>query len=133
MREETQFSFLDGAEAFSRWFGIDAPYFHDAEVESLTLTHRGESRLSIRTFRMTPEVDAAGYFVLEKHCLLTFILQDVFEVDLDAFDEGAILMGLTVLRHEQGMTLDLDPVIGVGGRISARGCRVEYLPRETVA
>ncbi|MDQ8027509.1 MAG: hypothetical protein REJ23_02195 [Brevundimonas sp.] len=133
MAAETQFSFLDGAREFSRWFGNDAPYFHDAEVESLTLTHRGESLLSIRTFRMTPEVDAAGYFVLEKHCLLTFILQDVFEIDLDAFDEGATLMGLTVLRHEQGMTLALDPVIGVGGRISARDCRVEYRPREANA
>jgi hypothetical protein len=133
MTAETQFSFLDGARDFSRWFGSDAPYFHDAEVEGLTLTHRGESRLSIRAFRMTPEVDAAGHFVLEKHCLVTFILQDVFEIDLDAFDEGAILMGLTVLWHERGVTLDLDPVTGVGGKISANACRVEYTPRETMA
>lgn len=133
MNEETQFASLEGAREFSQWFENEAPYFHDAEVESLTLIHRGESRLSIRTFRMTSEVDVAGYFVLEKHCLVTFVLEDVFEMFLDAFDEGTILMGLTVLRHERGVVLDLDPVIGVGGKIGAKACRIEYAPRETPA
>ena len=129
----TRFAELDGAEAFCRWFGTEAPYFHDAKVESLVLRHGEETRLRIHAFRMTDQVDAAGYFVLEKHVLLTFVLRDVSVVQLEAFDQGATLMGLTVLRDETGVTLDLDPVIGVGGQISARHCRVEFAPHEIAA
>jgi hypothetical protein len=126
----TRFAELEGAAAFCEWFGSPAPCFHDASVAGLSFEHRGRSRIVLHAFRMTSEVDPGGYFVLDRHCEVSFTLDGVTEVRFRDFDEGSILQGLTVTIEGGKIVLDLESVVGADGRVSAAGCQVAFAPRQ---
>jgi hypothetical protein len=49
---------------------------------ALHLDRRGPSSLVAHTWAMTKEVDAKGYYVLEKHVVVEFVLKDIFDLKL---------------------------------------------------
>jgi hypothetical protein len=51
---------------------------------------------------MTNQVDAAGYFVLTKHTLVTLRFHDVEDCRLDGFNHHNAILGLTVTEADPG-------------------------------
>ena len=66
---------IPGAAGVLAWFGY-WPSFHDAEGLSITLDRSHPSRIVVHTWNRTDEVDARGYFVLDEHAIVTFVLED---------------------------------------------------------
>lgn len=93
--DEDLFLALDGGKKVADWFGF-VPSFHDATLDKLTLSG-GSGTISLRAFRTTSEVDADGYFVLDKHALVDIFLDDITGIILDG-DATSIVLDLCVRR-----------------------------------
>jgi hypothetical protein len=96
--DEDLFASLPGGRAVIDWFGF-CPYFHDSVLERLELSERNAS-LAIRAFRMTNATDANGYFILDRHALVTLQMRSVTGLRLDG-DAGSIMSELTIRRLEE--------------------------------
>lgn len=140
-RERTYQTIPGGPELLA-WFGR-APSFHDAEIVNLNLSRRGPSALSLHAWNMTQEVDARGYFVLDKHAVVTFTLEDVIDLQLDSFSHQNVIYGLSLRRTlpdpnrrpyqssdpaSEDWELELEPCFGLNGKIRCRKISVSYLP-----
>ena len=122
--------FLDGvagARELEAWFGY-WPTFHDAEVLSLTLERKGLSRLSVHTWHMTNQVGERGHYVLTKHILVSFILDNVTDCDLSGFNHQNVLSSLRLEREAKGYKLSLDPCFGLNGSITTERLHIEMEP-----
>ena len=125
---------IRGAADILRWFGY-WPSFHDAEVLSITLDRSHPSRIVVHTWNRTDAVDARGYFVLDKHAIVTFVLEDflldqqgITNTQIDGFNAQNVLSSLTVRKTVEGYDLILYGIYGVSASISARRLRVELSP-----
>ena len=125
---------IPGAPDVVAWFGY-WPSFHDAEVLSITLDRSSPSRIVVDTRTRTNEVDARGYYVLDKHAIVTFVVEDflldqegITNTQIDGFNHQNVLSGLTVTTTLEGYDLILDGIYGVSASISARYLRVELSP-----
>ncbi len=125
-REEA-FQDIGGANALIEWFGY-WPSFHDAEVLSIELNRSGASRMRIHTWEMTREVDTKGFYVLQKHVVVSFLMDDLDQVRLEGFNHQNTLMELEVTRTDRGLRLTLDDVYGVTGTITAGAIKIEFAP-----
>jgi hypothetical protein len=67
---------IQGSAELYDWFKY-WPDFHDAEILSLHLDRKGTSSLRVHTWEMTKETNEKGYYVLEKHVVVEFILEGV--------------------------------------------------------
>ena len=79
---------------FGRW-----PSFHDAEVWSLTQerTPKGFDVIAtIHVFEMTSEVDARGFFRLQKHTRVVFRFVDCRETRFQWFNHQNVLSELQI-------------------------------------
>lgn len=92
---EAFFRTLPGGPEIADWFGF-APSFHDANMERLELAD-GSATLVLATFRMTSEVDDRGFFVVDKHALVTIKLARVSAVSLTG-NASSIVSRLTFSR-----------------------------------
>lgn len=104
------------------------PSFHDANVISFTGPN-AESQtvdLVLHTFEMTSEVDAKGYYILNKHILVTFHFDGVHDASLERFDSGNILFGLEITRPDAANSfhVKLDSVMDMPGDFSATSGQV---------
>lgn len=79
--DEDLFGSLPGGQTVIDWFGF-CPHFHDGNLERLELSG-GNAVLAIRAFRMTSKVDAAGYFVQDRHAVVTLRMRGVTGVKLE--------------------------------------------------
>ena len=120
---------LDGAQELHDWFGY-WPGFHDAEIVSLHLNRRGPSSLLIHTWEMTSKVDDHGSYVLEKHIVVEFILEDISELDLSGFSHQNVIFGLGLEKKGEGFSLILDPCYGLAGTINAKNVSIRLKPGE---
>jgi hypothetical protein len=118
---------LPGGQALIEWFGR-VPRFHDAELQEIRLASNGPSTLRIRTWRMTNQVDDRGYFVLDKHAMVTITLERVSSVALDHFDLPGIIGDLEITSVENGFQLSWDGSYGVEGRLRAEQLRIDFTP-----
>ncbi|WP_432283396.1 hypothetical protein SLT36_15310 [Aminobacter sp. BA135] len=75
---------IPGARELVGWFGF-VPHFHDAEIFDIDLSSSRSGYLKIRAFRMTDEVDDLGYFVLDRHVVVTLTLETISEISLSDF------------------------------------------------
>jgi hypothetical protein len=95
---------LAGASEILEWFGF-VPSFHDATMNGLEIAN-GSAALSLNVFRMTDQVNAQGYFILDRHALITLHLDGVTGVSLkgDAsstvFELGIRPVGTTAITWE---------------------------------
>jgi hypothetical protein len=112
---------------FGRW-----PSFHDAVLEELSLNLPGETRLALRTWNGSSELDERGYFRTTHRALVKILLTDVLELELTGTDleAGCILFGLLLEADSFAYRIRLDPVLGLGGEIRCKGVRLEIYPEE---
>ena len=121
---------LEGGLALCAWFE-GAPSFHDATLHELELRQGAPSRLVASTFRMEPEVDSQGYFILTKHVDVTFTISDLIEVELFEFMEAAIMFGLDIEIDKDGIMLKFSSSYGVHGQIKAKRIVVSFEPKQS--
>jgi Immunity protein 50 len=118
---------VGGAAELEAWFGY-WPTFHDAEVLSVALERKGASRLRVHSWHMTNQVDERGYYVLTKHIVVSFILENVTDCDLGAFNHQNVLNNLSVEREPAGYKVTFWPCYGLNGSITAAHLRIELEP-----
>ena len=107
---------VEGAKNLRDWFGY-WPNFHDAEVISLHLNRSATSSLLLHTWEMTKETDEHGYYVLAKHVVVEFVLEEILDLSLSGFSHQNVLFGLAVHRIENGFRLTLGDSYGIAGTI----------------
>lgn len=130
-----------GAELIS-WFG-HCPTFHDAEIVSLDLRRREPSRLSVHGWNIMSTLDHDGYYVLDRHAVVTFVLEEILDLELRGFSAQNVISELTIARapirpeRQKDYTLDASPddyellledCYGLAGRFSCRRISIELTP-----
>ena len=120
---------ITGANALAVWFG-SWPSFHDAEIHELHLDRQGVSWLKVHTWRMTDRVDDKGYYVLEKHVMVTFSLKRVETLVLDGFSHQNVISELVIEQVHDGVVMTLEPCYGLSGMIEAKEMSIEFTPIE---
>jgi hypothetical protein len=112
---------VPGGQVLLEWFDGRAPSFHDAEVLELSLDRRkARCSIKIHAFQMTSEVDGKGFFILDKHALVSFRLEGVVNLELNDFNEQNIIHGLVLSRTaDQNFRVELDPAYGLFGFVEA--------------
>jgi hypothetical protein len=118
---------VPGAQQVFDWFGYWPP-FHDAEVLSIELNRTGMSKVRVHTFRMTSEVGPKGFYICDKHCIVTFVLKEITGVELAHFNHQNALQGLGLHRENDEFVLLFAPAHGVDGTIRAKDVSIEMLP-----
>ena len=93
-------------------FGV-WPSFHDAEVVSVTFAgHRPQQPscvMVIHAWLMTDRVDARGYYILEKHTLVTFCFEQLIESEFRSFNHQNCLSSLWIKQE----TFENEPALRV--------------------
>ncbi|MCX5515240.1 hypothetical protein C3941_12845 [Kaistia algarum] len=108
------------------WFG-GRPTFHDAEVISLDLRRDPEeSVLRVHTWQMTSDLDERGYFILDRHVIVRFILAGISALELSEWSAQNVIFGLALSRDERGYRIELHSIFGIGGVIIANSLRVDH-------
>jgi hypothetical protein len=98
--DDRLFLTINGAKMLADWFG-DIPSFHDASMTKLEIAN-GNAELALQTFRMTDEVDANGYFILDRHALVTVHFHGVTGVSLSGDATSTIQeLGIRRVRVDQ--------------------------------
>ena len=120
---------IPGAQELYDWFGYWPP-FMDAEVIALQLHRRSPTSLFVHTYEMTDRIDDIGYYVLQKHVVVEFVLEDISELDLGGFTRPNVVSSLACHKTERGYRLTLDAYYGLGGTIDARAVTIRLHPGE---
>jgi hypothetical protein len=121
---------IEGWSSLIHWFG-HSPNFHDAEVVSVDMRREPEpSAIRIHAWRTNSDVDAKGFFRLDRHATVTFTLSGITALRLDAWNQQNVLEELTVTSAEGGYTLHMPSSYGMDGEISAAAISVSVEPRE---
>jgi len=118
---------IQGAAELHDWFGY-WPNFHDAEIISLHLNRKGNSSMCVHTWEMTSEVDGNGYFVLRKHLMVEFILENISGRNLDGFSHQNVISEIGIDKTESGFRLTLGGCYGVEGSIEAEKLSLRLTP-----
>lgn len=127
---ESALSTVPGGQALIDWFGY-VTHFHDGELLEIKLVSNGSSTLRIRTWRTTNKVDERGYFVLDKHVLVTISLEEVTHIGLDHFSLPGIIHNLQMTSTDPGFQLTWTGSYGVEGVLGAGRVRIEFTPEDT--
>ncbi len=128
------------------WFGF-CPDFHDASIERIEVAS-GHAILAMRTFRTTSEVDAAGYFICDRHALVLLRMESVTGLKLEG-DAGSIISELIIRRMTVAVSpaawqtcagpqvgdieIAFESAVGLFGTIYAKDLTFELHPTETEA
>jgi hypothetical protein len=137
--DEKLFADLTGGAAIIEWFGC-APSFHDATLDQLIFAD-GSATLTIRAFVTTNEVDQDGYFILNKHAVVTLHLEGVSGLSLVG-NASSIIFGLGIRRvdteaprfdtcdgpAEGDFEISIESSYGLEGSIYARQVRLALQP-----
>jgi hypothetical protein len=135
------FAEVPGGAELIRWFG-QVPTFHDAEILSLSLCRKGQSTLRVHSWINTGEVGPDGFYVLDRHAVVTFTLDEVKDLHLDGFSIQNVIFGLILRRapdrpergfhflgaHSDDIEIELEPCYGLDGFIRARAVSIEFEP-----
>ena len=119
---------IDGANAVVAWFGA-WPRFHDHYLlcapESGCTT--GELRIHGWVTNWNA-VDAGGYFLHDRHCVVTLELARIESVELTERTFPAIIGDLTFEREGSGWTISWDSSYGAAGAVRAQHVRATLQP-----
>jgi hypothetical protein len=123
---------IPGGAELIEWFGF-VPNFHDGFVLSTRLASDGPGEIRIHTWRMTDRTDEQGYFILDKHSVVTLVLDEIFEINLKKFNEMGCVHELEVVPERNGFEIRWYDVSGAGGpgiegSIRARRVSVSLVP-----
>ena len=120
---------INGAQELYDWFGY-WPGFHDSIVLSFEANLIGSSHLRVHAWEMTNQVDERGFFILTKHVVVEFILDEISWLDLDGFNGQDVIFDLSIDKVESGFKLTIDPCCKLGGEIVAGSVAIRLLPGE---
>jgi hypothetical protein len=141
-QETSIYDAVSGGTDLVRWFG-QVPSFHDAEIVSLYLRRKGQSILRLHGWISTGQVGQDGYFVLDRHAIVTFTLSEVTDLQLDGFSIQNVIGGLVLRRALdrperrgylaldpllQDIEIELEPCYGLSGLIRARAVSIAFEP-----
>lgn len=133
---------VPGGSDLLAWFG-QVPSFHDAEILSLYLCRRGQSTLRVHGWIMG-KVGDDGYLVLDRHAVVTFMIEGVMDLQLDGFSHQNVIGGLTLRRAPdradrrpfltltplpEDIEIQIEPCFGMGGLIRARSVAITFEQR----
>ncbi len=108
---------IKNSELVTRHFG-QWPSFHDAEVLRIELDRDTLTvSITVFAFEMLKEIDERGYYKQIKHCLITFVLQRIQELELHDFNEQNALFEIDFQQTSDGIVVTLFPTYGVRGRM----------------
>jgi len=140
--DATIYEAAPGGTDLLRWFGR-VPSFHDAEILTLHLRRKGTSVLRLHGWINTGEVGPDGFYILDRHAVVTFELDEVMDLQLDGFSAQNVIGGLSLRRapdrpERQGnlalpplptdIEIELEPCYGLDGLIRARSVSVSFKP-----
>jgi hypothetical protein len=132
---------VPGGSELLEWFG-EVPWFHDAEVLSLELHRRGESRLRVFGWITRNVVVNQGYSTSARHAIVTFSIRGVSDLQLDGFNQQNVLGNLFI--HKRGKDTErapyydfcakdddfeiiLEPCYGLDGRIRCNELSISFI------
>jgi hypothetical protein len=118
---------IPGGKALFEWFER-VPNFHDASLVEISLASNGTSRMRLHAWRMTEQVDVQGYFVLDRHVVVTLTLDEVTDISLSQFNLPGIVSYLHITRAGDGFELTWDGSYGVEGTIRANRLEIDLQP-----
>jgi hypothetical protein len=95
-KETSIYDAVSGGADLVRWFG-QVPSFHDAEILGLDLRRDGPSVLRLHGWINTGEVGKDGYFVLDRHAIVTFTMSGIMDLQLDGFSSTPLRMASRTL------------------------------------
>ncbi|WP_245308766.1 Imm50 family immunity protein [Aurantimonas sp. 22II-16-19i] len=131
---------VPGGVELLQWFG-QVPSFHDAEVLSLELRRKEPSVLRLHGWINTVRHD--GSHVLDRQAVVSFILGEVMDLQLDGFSHQNVIYSLTLRRaidraERRGslsvnplpddVEIEIEPCYGLGGFIRARAVTIAFVP-----
>jgi hypothetical protein len=140
--DTTIYEAVPGGADLVRWFG-QVPSFHDAEILGLHLRRKGPSVLRLHGWINTGEVGRDGYFILDRHAIVSFTLSGVMDLQLVGFSIQNVIFGLVLRRaldrperrgylaldpHPQDIEIELEPCYGLSGLIRARAVSIAFEP-----
>ena len=112
---------------FGRW-----PSFHDSEVLSLALEREAQVlRVRIYLFEMTSQVDAAGFYKLDKKSVATLSFARIADLTLNGFNQQNVLFGLAIAdissQQLEGLLFEVtfDSSFGLEGSFKCQTIDVE--------
>ncbi len=119
---------LPGTAKLSDWFG-GFPSFHDAYM-ALQINHDGSGWLKAYGWRMTPDTDANGYFIQEKHFACTFQFASIKRVSIAEFMPGLVILGqLDINKMADGFEVDFtDTAYGLSGSLICKAIELSFEP-----
>jgi Immunity protein 50 len=118
---------ISGSKDLIEWFE-SWPSFHDAEIIEVHLSRTSTSWLKVHTWRTTKETDARGYFVRDKHVVVTLKLQGIQDLDLNGFNHQNVIFGLTMEPAENGIRITLEDCFGLAGELVTKQVALEISP-----
>jgi hypothetical protein len=112
------------------------PSFHDAEVESITLTRGHKVEFApeldalIHAFEMTSKVDNTGKYELKNHSLVHFRFLGIDRLDLAGFNHQNVLQSLKIdyVDDKGGMPkfeIEFVGIFGVDAKFSCKAIKIE--------
>ncbi len=119
---------ISGGKPLLEWFGR-VHRFHDAKLLEITFSSNGAGLLRIHAWNMTDEVDAKGYFVLDKHAIVTLTLGGVSAINCVDFDMvPGIIFDLEITKVDEHFRVEWSASYGVTGLVAARDIQINLGP-----
>jgi hypothetical protein len=93
------YEFIEGYTEVVAHFGV-WPSFHDGEVHRIVLdrmrrdssgAHVPSLEIDVRGWIMGPEVTKKGYYVLHHDAVVSFLFEDIFDLELEGFSQQNVL------------------------------------------
>jgi hypothetical protein len=81
---------------------------------------------------MTNRVDKKGYYILEKHVMVKFQIEEIRDLELADFNQENVISELTLREEKDGYRIELGPCCGLAGFISTRRLSIEIEPSSGV-
>jgi len=95
------------------------PSFHDANVMEIS-RETDTFTVTVHLFAMTDQVDSAGYYILEKHHLVTIAMHGLQSSSLPLTYSDDCLSGLTFSRSGDLTQVDFESHMGQDGTVLCR-------------
>jgi hypothetical protein len=130
--------FIEGYEKIIERFGL-WPSFHDGEVHRIVLDRTARSsagsyfptvEIHLRGWVMGPEVTEGGFYKLHNDSVVQFLFEDIFDFELEGFNQQNVLTSLNVSLIEdprgggQALHVELEHCYLFSAELSARKAKV---------
>ncbi|OCJ14916.1 hypothetical protein A6U89_22710 [Agrobacterium sp. B133/95] len=128
MPDASVMSDIPGGKSLFEWFGR-VPRFHDAKLLEISFPANGTGLLRIHAWNTTDAMDAKGYFVLDKHAIVTLALEGVSAINCTDFDMvPGIIFDLEITKVDQRFHVEWSASYGATGLVIAKYARINLAP-----